>query len=365
LLLETSRQEYGRLNKRVLRKTIGAVGLAFAMLSSAKANFSPSILEAITNVAPTYTNGQLVPFWWTDLLGFPYVHPIADGLLGSAFGSYGQQIAGNDGTNLNAVTVDSSGSLQTKGSSVIYTGSGSSNNAYLTTAVLSNTAIDCSNYTSFVLQISGTFNATVSPYGSNDGVTFFALPVIQVNSSFSGDSGNITATGLYQPSRQIPRYLRLQITTYTSGTVGCSIRLTSGPTSSSLVTVTAGVNAYLTTNTSGSSTAGVPITKILTTASTNLMAFTSNAYHFVYGYALTNPSASWAYLHFYNTGSATVGTTVPYYTIGIPPGQTITHDDHLGQVFPVGISWAITTGYADTDATATTAGQVVGEIDAK
>jgi hypothetical protein len=116
----------------------------------------------------------------------------------------------------------------------------------------------------------------------------------------------------------------------------------------------------------GPVTAGVTVSKVLTTASTNLTALKTTQGAF-YGATLYNTTSSARYIHFYNSSSAvTVGTTVPYFTLGIPPNNDlVVSPSDIGRNFPSGIEYAVTTGYADTDATATAAGDVVGEVDYK
>ena len=80
----------------------------------------------------------------------------------------------------------------------------------------------------------------------------------------------------------------------------------------------------------------------------------------VYNVAAFNNGAAAAYVKFYNKASApTVGTDVPIIVIKVNPGENaIQNFGTLGHRFTTGIGLAITGGAADTDTTATTAGQV-------
>jgi hypothetical protein len=72
-----------------------------------------------------------------------------------------------------------------------------------------------------------------------------------------------------------------------------------------------------------------------------------------------NAAASARYLKFYNsTGAPTVGTDTPRMTIYLPAstGFALDFDDYFSQ----GIAYALTTGSADNDTGALTAGDVLG-----
>ena len=82
----------------------------------------------------------------------------------------------------------------------------------------------------------------------------------------------------------------------------------------------------------------------------------------VYGWCLANTTASWRYLKFHNTaGTPTAGAGVVL-TVGIPPNGIAQLFLPQGINFATGIARTCVTGAADTDATAVTANDVVGDI---
>lgn len=79
--------------------------------------------------------------------------------------------------------------------------------------------------------------------------------------------------------------------------------------------------------------------------------------HTVHG---LNAAAAVRYLKFYNKASApTVGTDVPILTIAIGASQAFRFDFN-GHYFSTGIAYALTTGSADADTGALTAGDILG-----
>ncbi|MNO33052.1 hypothetical protein D3C76_230580 [compost metagenome] len=77
---------------------------------------------------------------------------------------------------------------------------------------------DVRNYKNISLQIIGTFTATITVQGSNDGNTWVNLPVSSQNSvSSSSLVATITTSGLYQINVQC-LYIKVIVTAYTSGT---------------------------------------------------------------------------------------------------------------------------------------------------
>lgn len=81
----------------------------------------------------------------------------------------------------------------------------------------------------------------------------------------------------------------------------------------------------------------------------------------VYAIQGYNASASVRYVKLYNKASApTVGTDTPIKTLAIPPGSGFAFDWPHGYSFATGIALALTTGSADADTGALTAGDILG-----
>ncbi len=102
-----------------------------------------------------------------------------------------------------------------------------------------------------------------------------------------------------------------------------------------------------------------------TAASQNPVAVRAGAGH-LYGYHFYNAATTTRYVHFYNTGTLTFGTTTDVRVVAIPPGGSVSYSaGGIGIAFSAAISVAITTGPAANDNTTTgiAIGDVTGTID--
>ena len=164
-----------------------------------------------------------------------------------------------------------------------------------------------------------------------------------------------------------------------SGSVQLQINLTSAP-DTSIVTVgldpsqplpagtnnLGNVNSKLVAGTSG----GVNPNHYISVSGTNGNNVKSSQ-GLLYAFQITNLSVSQcAYVKFYDKATnPTVGTDVPKKTIAIPAAVSANQptvvilSQPLGINFLNGISFAITGGYADSDNTSVSAGNVICEID--
>lgn len=97
----------------------------------------------------------------------------------------------------------------------------------------------------------------------------------------------------------------------------------------------------------------------LSAASTNATNAKGSAGQ-VYGWYLYNANAAARYLKLYNKATApTVGTDTPVLTIPIPAGGGANLEIAGGLEFTLGISYALTTGIADSDTGAVAANDIV------
>ena len=109
-------------------------------------------------------------------------------------------------------------------------------------------------------------------------------------------------------------------------------------------------------------TGAATIAKIASAATTNATSVKASAGR-VLGWSLTNTSAAFKYVAFFNKASApTVGTDSPAYKVGIPASSTVIHGLEGGGGYSLGIAYAITGAAADLDATAVALNDVVGVI---
>ncbi|WP_440111813.1 hypothetical protein [Acidovorax sp. BL-A-41-H1] len=109
-------------------------------------------------------------------------------------------------------------------------------------------------------------------------------------------------------------------------------------------------------------TGAASIHHIVSAATTNPLNVKASAGRVV-GWGLVNTTASYQYVKLHNTaGTPTAGASVAM-TIAIPPNGVNNSPPSFGGIgFATGIARTIVTGSADTDATATTLGAVVGDI---
>lgn len=107
-------------------------------------------------------------------------------------------------------------------------------------------------------------------------------------------------------------------------------------------------------------TGAASIHHIVSAATTNVAQIKATAGR-IYGYCLSNTTATWQYLKLHNVASATAGSGVVM-TVGLPPNGKAECSIPSGIAFATAISRSIVTGAADADATATTLNAVVGDI---
>ncbi len=225
-------------------------------------------------------------------------------------------------------------------------------------------SIDTTGYSSIVAQITANASSnTVTFETSNDNATWLptygAVPSAALSAPVSGVASIPLAvfpvTG---------RYFRARISSYVGGSTTLS-----GYARSNVVpqldpqTAVRSVTGTVNVSSPGPGANTNSVAKILSAATTNATLLKSSAAA-LNGYSLANSGAGWAYVHIYNlTTAPTVGTSVPMVTIGIPPGGSVSLAPDPG-VFGMstGLSYAITGGAADTDATAVAANQVTGFI---
>lgn len=220
-------------------------------------------------------------------------------------------------------------------------------------------------YDCLSVQITGTFSGTVQFEGSNDNTNWVSVSALPV--AGAAPITSTTAAGAWIVPARLA-YLRVRCSAYSSGTITVTAFLrtwsdvpgTVSLAGTSTVAVS-GAPSIIATATSTSN--GLTTTKVIAAASTNATSIKTNAGR-VYLIIASNTAASVRYLKIYNKASApTVGTDVPVLTIALPAGslQKIDLAD-IGMYFATGISLAMTTGYADADTGALTAGDVIANI---
>jgi hypothetical protein len=231
-------------------------------------------------------------------------------------------------------------------------------------------ALDVSQYKFISLQLTGTWVGTVSFQGSNDGGTFF--PIVTSNPSGGqaiGESSTTENRLVKLPT--IYKFVRIRVTSYTSGIVEGVAYGHRDENSSGLIAAIGPVtlNAETTKKIGnvGIAQSGVTVTyqKFISATTTNATEVSSVPANISILH-MENSGDGVRYFKLYNKASApVVGTDVPLITIGIPAvsSSSFTLPALIGIDFSIGISFAITLGAADTDATPlTVAANVTGLI---
>jgi hypothetical protein len=230
-------------------------------------------------------------------------------------------------------------------------------------------SLDVQSYKFVVLQLTGTWVATITFQGSNDGGTFF--PILSSDPSGGIAIGQTTATS--NRLIKIPtlfKFLRVKVTAHTSGTVEGVAFGHRDENSSGLIAAIGPVTLQPeTTKVIGTvNIAGTGGTqeyfKIISQVGLN-SNLVKNSAGKVTILHLVNSVATARYFKMYNKDSAPiVGIDVPLFTVSLPTGATtFTLPALVGIDFSLGIAFAITLGVADGDATPdTVVGAVTGLI---
>lgn len=172
---------------------------------------------------------------------------------------------------------------------------------------------------------------------------------VRVSTAFVG--GTVKAVGVFS---QMP-YSRLTQTVHQS--TGANLNTQISAISSGALLI-GDVGIQIRTNSTGAAT----VSKVLTSATTNATLLKASAGRLI-GFKLTNTTAAVKVVHFHNLATApTVGTSVPTFSIVLPANQFVPWTNDAGDAFGTGISYSITGGIADLDATTTAVGDVIGSI---
>lgn len=224
----------------------------------------------------------------------------------------------------------------------------------ITASAMTTPALNVSEYRTLVVDVSGTFVATVQVQSSINGTTWRNIigstSIINLSTGAYLTSGNITAAGLYAIDISSFQYVRLISTAYTSGTMVLEYN---SATTGNLNP--AGVSGTVTAN-QGTLASGTAIS-VVSAATTNASNQKSTAGN-LFEVTASNPTATAAYLKFYNKATApTVGTDVPVMTIPVAANSFVSYvPGGQGKRFTLGIGMAVTGAITASDTTASVAG---------
>jgi len=252
--------------------------------------------------------------------------------------------------------------------------------------------MDTTRTSNITIHCFGTFNtvnvAFEGSLNSTDGTNgnWFSVQAVRSNANtIETTTGNLSAAPAYAWELSVNglSWFRVRATAFTSGAQSWRLQpapYATEPIPAAQVSGTQPVSGTVTANigtgslAAGSNLIGDIGMQVRTTAAGGdlihhmVSAATTNAANVkgsagrLYGWSLSNNSASWRYVKLHNVnGVPTAGTGVVM-TIGIPPGGSVTRDFARGVGFTTGIGRTIVTGAADADTTATGTAEVVGDL---
>lgn len=203
-------------------------------------------------------------------------------------------------------------------------------------------------------QVTGTWVGTlVSEISLDAGTTWTMAGLHQNGTVFSASTFTANIEGAVNLAGATN--FRIRCTAYTSGTA--VVKIVESPAIGTMYVINPQSEIPRTTG-------GLSVSTILSAATTNLTAAKGSAGQ-VYHISATNINAAVRYLKFYNSTSATVGTTAIVYRMAIPgntAGSGFTTTFPYGFAFSTGISYALTTGAADNDTGAVAASEIMVNV---
>jgi hypothetical protein len=218
-------------------------------------------------------------------------------------------------------------------------------------------SLDVAEYKFISLQLTGTWEATVTFQGSNDGGTFYNIVTSNPSGGQAVGESSTTVNRLVKVPT-IYKFVRVRVTAYTSGIVEAVAYGHRDENSSGLIAAIGPVtlNAETTKKIGnvGIETSGTPTYQKFISATTTNATAVSAAPANMSILHIVNKGDGVRFFKLYNKATApVVGTDVPLITVAIPAvsSSSFTLPALVGIDFSVGISFAITLGPADSDAT--------------
>lgn len=205
---------------------------------------------------------------------------------------------------------------------------------------------------SYIVQLTGTWSATLQIQISRDGVNYVNVTSGNITNLATGDavaSGNITVNGVYQMNVAGIAAARVITTAYTSGTIV-------GATAITPAVGTANVTVSGTTTISGT----VPVTTTPTASVAGTLVSPWSAQFAggggiataqtmkssagrLYGLSWYSPNSTVCYLQMFFQASPTVGTTTPTWVIPLAPQAFNQVNPPSGLASGVAFTFAVTT----------------------
>jgi hypothetical protein len=286
------------------------------------------------------------------------------GTTGSATPNTANLYAGTDGTNLRAISVDTSGRLNVSNQSIVATVGTLSGTSALNADLIPST--DVTAYQEVLVQVTGTWptGASIQHQVSNDNVNFGTIVASNANASSGGLSSTVTATGSYKVLLSGFAYYRLRVTV--AGSAGTYSYAYSLNPRSSVFNTSVSVSSAPVTTVQLSPTASFGYTTyhtLISAATTNATNVKASAVAITV-IRLTNTTITTKYFKIFNLAVApTMGTSTPILNYAIEPNSSQNIDFGTYPMrLATGFSYAITGGQALLDTTAVGAGDVVVNV---
>lgn len=235
-------------------------------------------------------------------------------------------------------------------------------------------SLDCYGFASVNVQITGTWVGTLTFQGSNNGTDWVSVAAQNVGNTTSAASATTTANGIFF----IPvcfRFFRVRMTARTSGTavatahlyevmgiplsVGGSVGISGNPT---LAALPSGTNTIGQVRLSADPGQGTASLHHRIAAGSGDLVNVKNSAGNIGSLTISNLNASTAcFIKLYNKTTAPVlASDTPVQVYRVPANETVSiRTGPFGIRCSTGISYALVTGVANTDANGVTANEVV------
>lgn len=222
---------------------------------------------------------------------------------------------------------------------------------------------DVTNYKSGYIQVTGTWSGILALQVSNDNVTWVNLFWSYAGSQNTPQS-TINSNGLFEGTFGY-RYMRFQVTTYTSGTISAVMELSTAPysrSSTNAVAITGTPSVGITAN-AAISAGTMYRNQSLTNVAVAVKASSGRVFsiHIINGKVAGSLNATPSYVHLYDVAAASVvvGTTAPVWTYAVPASGAYDDERVIPIVHATAIAIAATTSPDGLTSTAPTNNLVV------
>ena len=214
-----------------------------------------------------------------------------------------------------------------------------------------------------VIDLRGTFVATIAFQGTVDGANWFALGAVPVGAGANATPvSTTTAPGAWFVLCAGLAQIRVLASAYTSGSATATLRATqaapvlytapTGATSAVALATGANLAGDLGMQYRPSVAGAASVTAILSPV-TPVGAVAKASAGRLIGLQLQNSASTVRSLKLFNTASVTPGTSAALFEIDVPAGGAVTLGFEGGIAFSVAIAWMVTAAKGLSDATAT------------